>query len=92
MAAHTDPVCGQRGIVLPEEFERWFRVGAFTFRGVRDFFRKEKLGAGVGADVVFYHNPSELGPIYGMLVSLSMSWFIIQRSSSTLSQRRCLAC
>ena len=56
---------GTRGIDLPEEFERFFRVGAFTFGGVRDFVENEKLKIGIGADVVFYHKPSQLDPIYG---------------------------
>jgi mono/diheme cytochrome c family protein len=50
---------------LPEEFERSFRVAAFTFGGVRDFINNEKLRAGVGADMTFYHKPSVLDPIYG---------------------------
>jgi mono/diheme cytochrome c family protein len=56
---------GQRGIHLPEEFERWFRVGAFSFGGVRDFVENEKLRMGLGAEVTFYHKPSALDPIYG---------------------------
>lgn len=56
---------GQRGVELPEEFERWFRVGAFTFGGVRDFVNNEKIRMGIGANVVFYHKPAELDPIYG---------------------------
>jgi hypothetical protein len=45
--------------------DRWFRVGAFTFGGVRDLVASEKLRVGVGADVVFYHVPDGLKPIYG---------------------------
>jgi len=52
-------------IQLPEEFERSFRVGAFTFGAVRDLISNEKLRMGIGADVVFYHKPSELDSIYG---------------------------
>src|SRR5581483_11766451 len=39
------------GLVLhpTEEFERSFRVGAFTFGGVRDFVESEKLRVGLGA-------------------------------------------
>lgn len=56
---------GSRGIDLSEEFERFFRLGAFTFGGVRDFIDNENLKVGIGADVIFYHKPSELDPIYG---------------------------
>lgn len=45
--------------------ERWFRVGAFTFGGVRDFVATSKLRVGIGADVTFYHVPDGLEPIYG---------------------------
>lgn len=56
---------GSREIELPEEFERWFRIGAFTFGGVRDFVENETLRIGLGASVIFYHKPSALDPIYG---------------------------
>ncbi len=52
-------------IQLPKEFDRSFRVAAFTFGGVRDLINNEKLRMGIGADVVFYHKPSELDSIYG---------------------------
>ncbi len=45
--------------------DRWFRVGAFTFGGVRDVVASSKLRVGVGADVVFYHVPDGLKPVYG---------------------------
>jgi hypothetical protein len=54
-----------RNFELPEEFEQAFRVAAFTFGGVRDFINNEKLRAGIGAGLTFYHKPSELDPIYG---------------------------
>ena len=56
---------GNSVMLLPKEFERSFRVAAFTFGGVRDFIAHEKLRVGIGADVVFYHKPSELDTIYG---------------------------
>ncbi|HJZ67852.1 MAG TPA: c-type cytochrome [Blastocatellia bacterium] len=46
-------------------FERFFRVGAFTFGGVRDIVADSKLRVGVGADVTFYHVPDGLKAIYG---------------------------
>jgi len=70
-----DNIFGRRGLIrapmlpltghLPEEFERSFRVAAFTFGGVRDFVESEKLRVGLGADVTFYNKPPALDPIYG---------------------------
>lgn len=48
-----------------DRFDQWFRVGAFTFGGVRDFVATEKLRVGVGAGFTFYHVPDGLKPIYG---------------------------
>jgi mono/diheme cytochrome c family protein len=42
-----------------------FRIGAFTFGGVRDVVTDPKLRVGVGADVTFYEIPDPLKPIYG---------------------------
>ncbi|MEW6127316.1 MAG: c-type cytochrome [Acidobacteriota bacterium] len=54
---HLDP--------LDELRERWFRVGAFTFGGVRDVFASSKLRVGIGANLTLYHVPDGLKPIYG---------------------------
>jgi mono/diheme cytochrome c family protein len=53
------------GFVLGDRFEQFFRVGAFTFGGVRDIVADSKLRVGIGADVTFYHVPTGLRPIYG---------------------------
>jgi len=53
------------GFELGDRFEQFFRVGAFTFGGVRDFVAASKLRVGIGADVTFYHVPDGLKPIYG---------------------------
>lgn len=45
--------------------DRWFRVGAFTFGGVRDLVANSKMRVGIGADVTFYHVPDGLKAIYG---------------------------
>jgi mono/diheme cytochrome c family protein len=45
--------------------DQWFRVGGFTFGGVRDFVATEKLRMGLGAGLTFYHVPDGLKPIYG---------------------------
>ncbi|MFY9554153.1 MAG: c-type cytochrome [Blastocatellia bacterium] len=53
------------GIELSNHFDQSFRVGAFTFGGVRDILADSKLRVGIGADVTFYHVPDGLKPIYG---------------------------
>ena len=53
------------GFELGNRFEQSFRVGAFTFGGVRDIVADSKLRVGIGADVTFYHVPDGLKPIYG---------------------------
>lgn len=52
-------------VEMDGHFEPVFRVGAFTFGGVRDIFADPKWRLGVGADVTFYHVPAALEPIYG---------------------------
>lgn len=53
------------GLELGNRFDQFFRVGAFTFGGVRDILAESKLRVGIGADVTFYHVPDGLKPIYG---------------------------
>jgi hypothetical protein len=48
-----------------ESAERWFRVGALTFGGVRDIIAEPRLRVGIGADVTFYHVPDGLKGVYG---------------------------
>jgi hypothetical protein len=45
--------------------DRWFRVGAVTFGGVRDVVANSKLRVGLGADATFYHVPGGLKTLYG---------------------------
>ena len=42
-----------------------FRIGAYTFGGVRDLVQNSKLQLGLGADVTFYTKPAALDPTYG---------------------------
>lgn len=42
-----------------------YRIGAFTFGGVRDFVHSAKWNIGLGSDVTFYSKPSTLSPFYG---------------------------
>lgn len=46
-----------------------FRIGAYTFGGVRDVWNNKKLLLGVGSDVTFYSKPPVLDSIYGHPVS-----------------------
>ena len=53
------------GAVIPPPQVPTFRVGAFTFGGVRDIITDPRLRVGIGADVTFYDVPDALKPIYG---------------------------
>jgi len=47
------------------KFDQSFRVGTFTFGGVRDVIAGAKLRVGVGANLTSYHLPHPLEQIYG---------------------------
>src|ERR1700733_8552038 len=42
-----------------------YRIGAYTFGGVRDFVHNERWQIGLGGDVTFYSKPEALDPVYG---------------------------
>lgn len=42
-----------------------FRIGAYTFGGVRDLVQNERVQVGLGSDVTFYSKPSVLNAEYG---------------------------
>lgn len=42
-----------------------YRIGAYTFGGVRDFLHNQHWQVGFGGDVTFYSKPAVLDPIYG---------------------------
>jgi hypothetical protein len=42
-----------------------FRVGAYTFGGVRDLVQNERWRLGLGTDVTFYSKPAVLDAAYG---------------------------
>src|SRR5580700_7623889 len=42
-----------------------YRIGAYTFGGVRDLVQNHRWQLGLGADVTFYTKPDVLDPIYG---------------------------
>jgi hypothetical protein len=53
-----------------------FRIGAYTFGGVRDVWTSEKFNMGIGTDVTFYSKPSMLDRIYG---SSPIGWKLFLR-------------
>jgi hypothetical protein len=53
-----------------------FRIGAYTFGGVRDLWQSEKLSVGLGSDITFYSKPAILDSIYG---SNPVSWKLFLR-------------
>ncbi len=42
-----------------------FRIGAYTFGGVRDMWNTDKVSLAIGSDLTFYSKPSILDRIYG---------------------------
>ena len=42
-----------------------FRIGAYTFGGVRDVWNNDKISVGIGSDLTLYSKPSILDSIYG---------------------------
>ena len=42
-----------------------FRIGAYTFGGVRDVWTSEKVRFGIGSDLTFYSKPAILDALYG---------------------------
>src|SRR5262245_44151983 len=42
-----------------------FRIGAYTFGGVRDVWATDKVQFGIGSDLTFYSKPALLDAIYG---------------------------
>ena len=42
-----------------------YRIGAYTFGGVRDLLHNEHWQVGLGGDVTFYSKPAVLDPVYG---------------------------
>jgi hypothetical protein len=53
-----------------------FRIGAYTFGGVRDVWANEKVNMGIGTDLTFYSKPSILDRIYG---SSPIGWKLFLR-------------
>jgi hypothetical protein len=53
-----------------------FRIGAYTFGGVRDVWTTDKVQLGIGSDLTFYSKPSLLDTIYG---NHPISWRVFFR-------------
>jgi len=53
-----------------------FRIGGYTFGGVRDLWTTDKVQFGIGSDLTFYSTPSILDRIYG---SNPVSWKLFFR-------------
>ena len=53
-----------------------FRIGAYTFGGVRDIWNTDKISTAIGSDLTFYSKPSVLNSIYG---SHPVSWKLFLR-------------
>jgi hypothetical protein len=53
-----------------------FRIGAYTFGGVRDIWNTDKVSLGIGSDITFYSKPSILDRLYG---NNPMSWKLFFR-------------
>jgi hypothetical protein len=53
-----------------------FRIGAYTFGGVRDLWNTNKVSFAIGSDLTFYSKPSILDGIYG---SHPVSWKLFFR-------------
>jgi hypothetical protein len=53
-----------------------FRIGAYTFGGVRDVWTTDKVQFGIGSDLTFYSKPAILDTLYG---NNPVSWKIFFR-------------
>ena len=53
-----------------------FRIGAYTFGGVRDIWNNDKVSLGIGSDLTFYSKPPILDQLYG---NSPLSWKLFLR-------------
>ncbi len=58
-----------------------YRIGAYTFGGVRDVLHNQHWQVGLGGDVTFYSKPAILDPIYGA-DPISFHFFVRLRPGS----------
>jgi hypothetical protein len=63
-----------------------YRIGAYTFGGVRDLVHNEHWQVGLGGDVTFYSKPTVLDPIYGN-APVSFHLFVRVRPGSMVHRR-----
>jgi len=62
-----------------------FRIGAYTFGGVRDLVQNHHWQLGLGADMVFYSKPGVLDSTYG---DRPVSFHVFLRLRTGLSGHR----
>ena len=62
-----------------------YRIGAYTFGGVRDLVQTHAWQLGLGADVTFYSKPGVLDTSYG---SNPVSFQVFLRVRPSLSEHR----
>jgi hypothetical protein len=65
-----------------------FRIGAYTFGGVRDIWNTDKLSLGVGGDVTFYSKPGVLDAIYGQHPTSYRLFIRIRPAKMKMDRRR----
>jgi hypothetical protein len=53
-----------------------FRIGAYTFGGVRDIWDTDRVSLGIGSDLTFYSKPAILDSLYG---NNPVSWKLFLR-------------
>jgi hypothetical protein len=63
----------------------WYRIGAYTFGGVRDLIHDHAWQLGLGSDVTFYSKPAALDAAYG---NHPVSFQIFLRARPALSPRK----
>jgi len=66
----------ERALLGIREDHPSFRIGAYTFGGVRDVWNTDKVSVGIGSDLTFYSKPAVLDQFYG---NNPVSWRLFLR-------------
>lgn len=67
---------GDRALLGITDDHPSFRIGAYTFGGVRDVWNSDKTSLAIGSDLTFYSKPPVLDQLYG---SSPVSWKLFLR-------------
>ncbi len=67
---------GDRALLGITDDHPSFRIGAYTFGGVRELWNTDKISLAIGSDLTFYSKPSILDQLYG---SNPVSWKLFFR-------------